>query len=130
MKVLILFIMLFLHLVDDYYLQGILAQMKQKKWWEEHTSNDLYKNDYMIALLEHAFSWAFMIMLPAMVFIFYNESFYNAKYYVVFFILNWLIHAFVDNMKANKLKINLIEDQAIHIGQIMITWFFLFIICL
>lgn len=130
MKVLILFIMLFLHLVDDYYLQGILARMKQKKWWEKYTSNDLYKNDYIIALLEHAFSWAFMIMLPAIVFIFYNESYYNTKYYIVFFILNWFIHAFVDNMKANKLKINLIKDQTIHIGQILITWFFLFIICL
>ena len=24
-----------MHIVDDYYLQGILAKMKQKSWWKE-----------------------------------------------------------------------------------------------
>ena len=30
----ILILMLFAHIVDDYYLQGWLASAKQKKWWE------------------------------------------------------------------------------------------------
>lgn len=30
-KIFILALMIFCHIVDDYYLQGILAQMKQKK---------------------------------------------------------------------------------------------------
>lgn len=30
MKLFVLFSMFFLHIVDDYYLQGILAKMKQK----------------------------------------------------------------------------------------------------
>ena len=28
--------MIFLHIVDDYYLQGVLAKMKQRKWWEDN----------------------------------------------------------------------------------------------
>lgn len=56
--------MLFCHIVDDYYLQGILASMKQKKWWQENAPDKLYEYDYLIALLMHGFSWAFMIMLP------------------------------------------------------------------
>ena len=56
--------MIFLHIVDDYYLQGILAQMKQKKFWKEQTPDELYKYDYIWALIMHAFSWTFMIMLP------------------------------------------------------------------
>jgi hypothetical protein len=38
------------------------------------------------------------------------------------FIYNWLIHAYVDNLKANNHKINLIQDQSIHLVQIIITW--------
>ena len=56
--------MIFLHVVDDYYLQGILAQLKQKSWWEKNAPDPLYKNDYKVALVTHAFSWTFMIMLP------------------------------------------------------------------
>lgn len=129
MKILILFIMLFLHLVDDYYLQGILASMKQKKWWEEQTIDPKYKNDYKIALAEHAFSWTFMIMLPAMVSIFYNKSYYESTMVYTFcFILNCIIHGIVDDLKANKLKINLVQDQLIHIVQVIVTWFLIFIL--
>lgn len=31
----LLLLMIFLHIVDDYYLQGILASMKQKEWWNK-----------------------------------------------------------------------------------------------
>lgn len=39
--------MIFCHIVDDYYLQGCLAKMKQKKWWEENCPDEKYKNDFM-----------------------------------------------------------------------------------
>ena len=55
MAYLILFSMLFLHLIADYNLQGILAQFKQKKWWKENYPQAQYKNDQMIALAEHSF---------------------------------------------------------------------------
>lgn len=32
-KLLTLLGMLYLHIVDDYYLQGFLASAKQKEWW-------------------------------------------------------------------------------------------------
>ena len=66
MKIFILFSMIFCHIVDDFYLQGCLAKFKQKKWWQENYPNELYRNDWIISLLIHAFSWTFMIMLPTM----------------------------------------------------------------
>ena len=38
------------------------------------------------------------------------------------FCINLIIHAIVDNAKANEKQINLIKDQLIHISQIIITW--------
>lgn len=122
MKWFILLIMIFCHIVDDYYLQGWLASAKQKKWWEENAPNSLYKFDYVIALIEHAFSWSFMSQLPIMIYLIYNQMFEYTPMFLVLFIMNLAIHAFVDDWKANKLRINLIEDQISHIGQIVITW--------
>lgn len=117
-NIFILLSMIFLHIIDDYKLQGILANMKQKKWWREQKEyNSLYKNDYIIALVEHSFSWSFMIMLPIAVILHFNVG-----WWLIVYIINMVIHAFVDNLKANKLKINLVIDQLIHIVQIIITW--------
>ena len=65
-KVFILLAMIFLHIVDDYKLQqGVLANLKQKSWWQNQISyKKLYEYDYIPALILHGFSWAFMIMLP------------------------------------------------------------------
>lgn len=111
--------MIFLHIVDDYYLQGILAQMKQKKFWKEQAPDELYKYDYIWALIMHAFSWTFMIMLP-LIFV----SPINPAFYVIF-VVNLAVHAYVDNLKANKHKINLWQDQLIHLAQIILTFIIL-----
>lgn len=122
MKLFILFVMIFAHIVDDYYLQGILASLKQKSWWEKQENyKPLYKYDYIVALIMHAFSWSFMISLPILYLGF-------TKWIVVAIILNTIIHAIVDDLKANKGKINLIVDQSIHIVQILITWILLVVI--
>ena len=42
--------------------------------------------------------------------------------YIISIIVNTVIHAIVDDMKANKKKINLITDQNIHFEQILVTW--------
>lgn len=122
MKLCILFIMLFLHIVDDYVLQGILASMKQKKWWQEHAAAELYKNDYLIALYTHAFSWSFVITLPLLIIAFISGYELYFLFLTLMYIINTIIHGFVDNLKANKLKINLIQDQCVHYIQIVITW--------
>jgi hypothetical protein len=41
--------------------------------------------------------------------------------FIVNFIAQTAIHAVVDNLKANKMKINLIEDQLLHLVQISFT---------
>lgn len=122
LKTVLLLLMLFLHIVDDYYLQGILASMKQKKWWKKNAPDELYKNDYIIALLEHAFSWTFMIMLVPTIYLYFNPSNFLYRLYMLVFCINWSIHVIVDDYKANKKQINLIQDQLIHIIQIFITW--------
>lgn len=122
MKLFILFVMIFAHIVDDYYLQGILASLKQKTWWENQKSyKPMYKYDYIIALIMHAFSWSFMVSLPILYLGF-------TKWIAVAIILNTIIHGIVDDLKANKHKINLIVDQSIHIVQIIITWVLLVVI--
>lgn len=117
-KIFVLLAMIFLHIIDDYKLQGILASMKQKKWWEEQKEyKNLYKYDYIPALIEHSFSWTFMIMLPIAVMLHFNIG-----WWVIAYIANIIVHAFVDNLKANQFKINLVVDQTIHIMQIVVTW--------
>ena len=123
-NVFIILAMIFCHIVDDYYLQGCLASMKQKKWWQENAPQKLYKYDYIVALIMHSMSWSFMIMLPIAISMNLNVS----ALFAVVFIGNTIIHAVVDNLKANKLKINLVVDQSIHILQIIITYIILYII--
>lgn len=123
-SVFIILAMVFCHIVDDYYLQGCLASMKQKKWWQENVPQKLYKYDYIVALIMHSISWSFMIMLPIAI----SMSFNVPIVFLIVFICNIIVHGFVDNLKANKLKINLIVDQSIHILQIIITYVILYII--
>ena len=114
----VLVLMLFAHIVDDFYLQGILASMKQKGWWKENAPDKLYKHDYIIALIIHALSWAVMITLPILF-----ASAWNPHWAVYLLLgVNLAIHAIVDDLKANKHKINLIADQSIHFVQIIVTW--------
>lgn len=118
MIIFLLLTMIFMHIIDDYYLQGILASLKQKKWWEKNANDKMYKNDYLMALFMHSFSWAFMIMLPYHIYI----LIFGGTFYPLLFLSNLLIHMYIDNAKANYKKINLIQDQIMHLAQIIITW--------
>lgn len=118
MKIFILLAMIFCHIVDDYYLQGILAKLKQKDWWKKHEPDRLYKHDYIIGLVMHAASWAFMIMLPIAIYL----SFAVGWVFALVFVANLIIHAVVDDLKANKKVINLVQDQTLHMLQIIITF--------
>ncbi len=117
-KAFVLLWMLFNHVLDDYFLQGILASMKQKKWWQENYPDAKYKHDYIMALFMHSLSWSFMIMLPIAAFYSFNVGFW----FIFAFIMNLALHMYVDNGKANIGIINLIEDQILHIIQIVGTW--------
>ena len=114
----VLLLMMFCHIVDDYYLQGKLALFKQKSWWEEKAPDQLYKYDYIVALIMHSFSWAFMIMLPVLIAFSLNPP----LWFWFNLLFNVCLHAMIDNLKCNELKINLIQDQLIHLAQILTTW--------
>lgn len=125
-KILLLLTMIFLHIVDDYYLQGWLASAKQKSWWEQNAPDKLYKHDYIMALFMHSFSWVFMIMLVPTIYELHMTA--NILLIVALFVGNLCMHMIVDDKKANKKEINLIQDQLMHLTQIVITWIFLVVI--
>lgn len=114
--------MIYAHIFDDYILQGMLGKLKQKKWWKDNGYTGIYKYDYIMALLEHAYSWSFTIhavMITGMIILHMKIE---VTYIIINLFMNLLIHAFVDDLKANKLKLSLIQDQLIHIIQIILTW--------
>ena len=115
--------MIFLHIVGDYYLQGVLAKMKQRQWWENNAPDKEYRFDYIPALIAHAFSWTFMIMLPAVVAMWILGAEASSIFmYCFIFVINWIVHALTDHAKANEKSINLIVDQCVHFVQIIWTW--------
>lgn len=123
--------MIWLHIYDDYHTQGILAQFKQKKWWKENYPQDLYKNDWKVALYEHAFQWSFTVMLPLLVYSMWawKESglYHSLIWWAGLLAINTEIHAEIDNEKANELEISLFTDQILHILQIGFTIVFFMI---
>ena len=120
MKIALLIFMIFAHIIDDYYLQGWLASAKTKNWWKKNAPDKLYSKDYIMALFCHSLSWSIMVFLPILIYSLYNQIDLNWFYLVL--PINLIIHAIIDDLKANKFKINLIIDQSIHFMQIIITW--------
>lgn len=112
-----LVLMLLGHLVSDYTLQGWLADGKQKSWWRkmfgghEDAVPNKYKHDHVAALYCHALYWSIFICAP----------FYASPYFIVAIAINTIAHAIIDNEKANVMSINLIQDQLLHLGQILLT---------
>lgn len=115
----VLLCMIYLHLIDDYKLQGWLASAKCKSWWEQNSPDEKHKKDYIIALIEHSFMNSFMIHIPIYI--------WCCKNFIVLtttIIMATVFHILVDNMKANLKWINLIQDQILHI--LFIFWLWLF----
>lgn len=119
MEIKILLLMILCHIIDDFVLQPIcLSKLKQKEWWKTQKGyKDLYKNDYKMALFIHSISWSIMIMLPFLLMPIVNNSTIG-----LMFLINTSIHYLVDNLKANKGVMNLVEDQSIHLIQVGLTW--------
>jgi hypothetical protein len=114
----ILAAMIFLHIIDDYCLQApCLCDLKQKNFWEKNAPQKLYQNDYLCALLMHGLSWSFMIMLPIAI----AKGFNVDINFFLMFIINAVFHAAIDDLKANKYRINLWTDQLTHLTQIAVT---------
>lgn len=130
--ILFLIIMLFLHVFADFNMQGILASMKQQSWWSEQAQNHKisladvlgrYKNDYKMALAAHAFEWSFVVLLPLFVLCFTDLAYWpRVIIYLCLIASNTWFHAMVDDSKANKQQLNLVEDQILHLVQIVVSW--------
>lgn len=115
-----------LHLIADYVLQGILCNMKQHRWWHDQLRDmfgEYYWNvngakkylfDYRQALRDHAFMWSILTFLPMMLVV-------GPWTYTAIVITNAIVHAAVDDLKANDMKINLQTDQWLHFLQIAVT---------
>ena len=97
-----------------------LANGKQLLWWKREVGVDTehwkrYCNDYKCALLEHGLYWSLVTFLP----LFFMDL--SDTTLALFVAVNALFHAWVDDLKANRFKINLIEDQILHFSQIAAT---------
>lgn len=119
----ILLFMILLHIIDDFVLQPIsLSNLKQKKWWEKQEGySDKYKDDYKVALAIHSISWSIMIHIPLVIMF----PSLGQLALLISFIVNAVIHYYIDDLKANKLNINLFEDQIVHFWQICTTLSFI-----
>lgn len=121
----VLVFMILFHLIDDYVLQGWLATAKQKEWWRKQENYDeMYKNDYKAALICHGLSWSIMVHLPVIFF----RVFYVDWYLFVMILVMAFCHVYIDNLKANKKVLNLVQDQSLHLFQIVWSWFFLVVL--
>lgn len=137
-----------LHLFADYTLQGWLATGKQKVWWNEQIDKmldmykvqigyngelDPYKNkqriddeherlkrkygrDWAMAMFEHSLYWTLVTFAPII-------FFYHVNDWVILgvVVVNTIFHCVVDDLKANKFAINLVDDQMLHFAQIIFT---------
>ncbi len=110
-----LVLMLVGHLIADYTLQGWLADGKQKFWWRRMFNEDIlskYRFDYIAALVCHSLYWSIFVCAP----------FYESRFFLVAILVNSLVHAIIDDLKANRYKINLIIDQVLHLLQRLVTF--------
>lgn len=136
-KIFILFLMLLMHYIEDFHLQGCLANLKQKKWWgEQMTNNDIhshyalehsiYKNDYKMSLFAHSIENALFVMLPMIVDMLISEFTHCMQNTWILFIPSTILicvsHYLIDDSKANKMEINLVQDQLYHLCIILLIF--------
>ena len=128
MLYLIFILTIFLHVWSDFYKQGWLAESKCKTWWVQQPNyNKLYENDHWGMLIAHSIHWCFCIMLPSLIYgTIYTQNLTLFGFLsAIVFIINVVIHSIVDDLKANQHKTNLLQDQFIHLTQIIVTVCFL-----
>lgn len=118
-------LMFLLHLIADYTLQGCLANLKQRKWWEDRFNEEKdekkkselrskYRNDYEAALWCHGMYWSLVVCLPLLM--------AGGIAYAVNALIHGFSHALIDHAKANRFSLNLIQDQLLHGMQILCIW--------
>ena len=104
------------HLIADYPLQGWLAQAKHREYWQRASSK--YKYDYLAALAGHSTMWGIIVFLPVL----YFWGDYLHWYQYLNLVQLICFHFVIDDLKANRGKINLIQDQFFHFCQICLAY--------
>ena len=120
--------MLLLHFVADFTLQGCLANLKQKSWWIAECENHgvelkKYKDDYICGLVCHSMYWTLVTFLP----LFFFTQIPDMVLFAIV-VINTLFHMWIDDLKANKFKINLVQDQVFHFAQIIVTFWVVYVV--
>ena len=77
-----------------------------------------YSRDYLCALAVHSLEWSIAVMLAPVALGMWRHM----GVVVTLVLFNAISHAYVDDMKANRREINLVEDQSIHLVQIACMW--------
>ena len=130
-------LMLLAHIIEDFHLQGRMADMKQRRWWEDAIWSSVqhltfmedrnaefrrqigqYRYDYLSVLILHGFEWAICVSIP----VFFYTGFEPSAAYMIAMIIMAFAHSLVDHLKCNMFEINLVYDQAIHIAQVVALW--------
>lgn len=140
MAVYIALTVLAMHVVADFLLQGVMASMKQRIWWVNELLKlrqdadgklprviwDVYKHDYIVALLAHSYLWSFCILIPIGIYMAALGTLIASTPTIIAFLFgNAIVHAIIDHLKANVGAICLVDDQIMHLGQLGITLFVL-----
>ena len=115
-------LMAWCHVIDDYMLQGCLADLKQRDWWRRMIASTMkadledtmYRRDYIAALLCHGLSWSCCVHLPLLLAGLWGHPGYIACSVPA----HALLHALVDHAKANARLISLVEDRLLHVLQL------------
>lgn len=107
-------LMVLCHIIADFHLQGIMGDMKQKSFWKPY--GEQYQNDWKPVMLLHGIEWAIIVSVPCLLTSWFDVSWW----FIAAVIVTGLTHAYIDNLKANNFQINLIEDQALHMLQIVL----------
>ncbi len=111
---LIFLLMLAMHVIEDFHLQGRMADMKQKTWWRENAPSR-YKDDYIPVIILHGMEWSILASLPLLTVTGLDAGWW----FFLMVVVNGLVHAGVDHLKCNSFRIGLIADQSIHVVQIV-----------
>ena len=111
--VIVFILMLLAHFFADFHLQGVLADMKQERWW----NNSKNKYDYVAALAIHSAEWTLWMMIPL-----FLLPHLDLGMFLLLAALNMVVHSLTDNSKANYRDISLVQDQIIHLAQIAFTY--------